>query len=46
LTFEQVAELLEITPAAADHALRDAKRRLSEKLEELLRRQVERYCPG
>lgn len=45
LTFEQVAELLEITPAAADHVLRDAKRRLSEKLEQLLRRQVERYCP-
>jgi RNA polymerase sigma factor (sigma-70 family) len=46
LTFAQVAELLEITPAAADHALRDAKRRLSEKLEEVLRGQVERYCPA
>ena len=45
LTFEQVAELLDITRAAADHALRDAKRRLSEKLEELLHGQVERYCP-
>ncbi len=45
LTFEQVAELLEITPAAVDHAWRDAKRRLSEKLEELLHSHVERYCP-
>lgn len=45
-TNAQVAEFLEITPSAADHQYREAKRRLADTLESLVRSQVERYCPA
>ena len=44
LDFADVAEALEITTAAVDNYYRHAKRRLAEKLEALVRRQVHRYC--
>jgi RNA polymerase sigma factor (sigma-70 family) len=45
LTIAEVAEALETTPATVDNYFRHAKARLAEKLEELVRRQVRRYCP-
>jgi len=46
LTIARVAEALQITTSAVDHYYRHAKGRLSERLEELVRRQVGRYCPA
>jgi len=45
LTIAKVAEALEITPASVDHYFRNARTRLSEKLEECVRRHVRHYCP-
>lgn len=45
LTIAEVAEALEIKPTTVDNYFRHAKGRLAEKLEELVRRQVARYCP-
>jgi RNA polymerase sigma factor (sigma-70 family) len=45
LTIAQVADALEITPAAVDHYFRDARDRLSKTLADVVRRHVERYCP-
>jgi RNA polymerase sigma factor (sigma-70 family) len=45
LTIAQVAEALEITPAAVDHYYRNARSRLSKNLKSLVRRQVSRYAP-
>jgi DNA-directed RNA polymerase specialized sigma24 family protein len=44
LTIAQVAETLEIAPSAVDNYYRHVRRRLSEKLEELVRRHVARYA--
>ena len=44
LTIAQVAETLEIAPFAVDNYYRHVRRRLSEKLEELVRRHVARYA--
>jgi RNA polymerase sigma factor (sigma-70 family) len=44
LTIAEVAEAIDITTAAVDNYYRHAKRRLTEKLESLVRRQVHRYC--
>ena len=46
LTIAQVADALEIKPSAVDNYFRHARGRLAEKLEQLLRRQVGRYCPA
>ena len=45
LTIAEVAEALEITPAAVDHYFRHARDRLSKALKTLVRHHVERYCP-
>ena len=45
MTIAQVAEALKITTANVDHFFRDAKKRLGERLEELVRRQISAYCP-
>jgi hypothetical protein len=39
-----VAEALAVTPSTVDYYFRHARQRLSEKLERVLRLQVERYC--
>ncbi len=44
LTIGQVAEALEIKHSAVDNHYRHAKARLAEKLEDVVRRQVRRYC--
>ena len=46
LTIAKVAEALEIKPTAVVNYFRHAQARLSEKLEELVRRQVQCYCPA
>lgn len=46
MTIAKAAEALEITPASVDNYFRHAKARLSEKLEDVVRRQVDRYCPS
>ena len=46
MTIAKTAEALELSPAAVDHFFRHAKERLSEKLEQFVRRQVQRYCPA
>jgi DNA-directed RNA polymerase specialized sigma24 family protein len=45
LTIAEVAEALAIAPSTVDYYFRHARGRLSEKLETVLRPQVERYCP-
>ena len=45
LSINEVAQSLGISPAAVDHYFRDAKARLGEKLQEEVRRHVQRYCP-
>jgi RNA polymerase sigma factor (sigma-70 family) len=45
LTIAAVAEALEISPAAVDNYFRHARQRLGDKLEELVRSQVEKYSP-
>lgn len=45
LTIAEVAEALEIKPSTVDYCFRQARQRLSEKLEMVVRPQVERYCP-
>jgi RNA polymerase sigma factor (sigma-70 family) len=44
LTIAEAARALDITTATVDNYYRHAKRRLSEKLEVLVRRQIHRYC--
>ena len=44
LTIAQVAEALEITPANVDNYFRHVKARLTKKVENLLRRQIQHYC--
>lgn len=44
LTIAEVAEALEITPSTVDYYFRHARQRLAEKLQSVLRPQVERYC--
>ena len=46
MTIAKAAEALKISPAAVDHYFRHARERLSEKLEQLVRRQVQCYCPA
>ena len=46
MTITKAAEALELSPATVDHYFRHAKRLLSEKLEQLTRRQVQSYCPA
>jgi predicted transcriptional regulator len=46
LTIAEVAEALDITPAAVDHYFRHARASLSDKLEEFVRRHVRHYCPA
>jgi RNA polymerase sigma factor (sigma-70 family) len=46
LTIAQVAEALKIKPATVDNYFRHGKDRLRQKLEEVVRRQVCRYCPA
>lgn len=46
MTIAKVAETLKISPTAVDHYFRHAKARLAEKLEQLVRRQIEGYCPA
>jgi RNA polymerase sigma factor (sigma-70 family) len=45
LTIAEVAEALGITSSAVDYYFRQARQRLSEKLETVVRPRVERYCP-
>jgi RNA polymerase sigma factor (sigma-70 family) len=45
MTIAKTAEALAISPAAVDHYFRHAKERLAEKLEQLVRRQLQSYCP-
>ena len=45
LTIAEVAKALGITPSTVDYYFRHARQRLSEKLEMVVRPQVERYCP-
>ncbi len=44
LTISQVADALGIKPSTVDFYFRDARDRLAEKLQELVRPRVERYC--
>jgi RNA polymerase sigma factor (sigma-70 family) len=44
MTIAKVAESLKITTAVVDHYFRDAKQRLADKLEQLVRRQCASYC--
>jgi DNA-directed RNA polymerase specialized sigma24 family protein len=44
LTIAEVAEALQIKPSTVDYYFRHARGRLSEKLETVVRPQVERYC--
>ena len=44
MTIAEVAEMLKIKPSDVDNYFRHAKKLLCEKLEELVRRQVYRYC--
>lgn len=46
LTIAEVAEALDITPSTVDRHFRHARSRLSEKLEECVRRHVRHYCPA
>jgi DNA-directed RNA polymerase specialized sigma24 family protein len=46
VTIAEAAEDIEITPAAVDNYFRHGKKRLAKKLEEIVRRQVNRYCPN
>jgi RNA polymerase sigma factor (sigma-70 family) len=46
LSIAELAEALELKPAAVDNYYRHARQRLAEKLEERLRRQLQRYCPA
>lgn len=46
MTIAQVAEALEIAPATVDNYYRHARDRLASKLQEGVRRQIVRYCPG
>lgn len=43
-TIAQVADALQIKPSAVDNYFRHARKRLTEKLQELVRRQVQNYC--
>jgi hypothetical protein len=45
MTIAESAEALEISTAAVDHYFRHTKEQLSVKLEQLVRRQVQSYCP-
>jgi hypothetical protein len=45
LTIAEVAQALEIKPSTVDYYFRSACQRLAEKLETVVRPQVERYCP-
>jgi RNA polymerase sigma factor (sigma-70 family) len=45
MTIAKVAETLKISTTAVDHYYRHARGRLAEKLEELVRRQIQCYCP-
>lgn len=44
LTIAEVAEALAIKPSTVDYYYRHARQRLSEKLESVVRPQIERYC--
>ena len=44
LTIAEVAEALEIKPSAVDYYFRHSRQRLQEKLREVIRPQVQRYC--
>lgn len=46
LSIAEAAKTLKISPAAVDHYFRHAKKQLAEKLEQLVRRQVQSYCPA
>jgi len=45
LSIAELSEALELKPSAVDNYYRHARQRLAEKLDERLRRQLERYCP-
>jgi RNA polymerase sigma factor (sigma-70 family) len=45
MTIAKTAEALKISPAAVDHYFRHARERLTEKLKQLVRRQLQGYCP-
>jgi RNA polymerase sigma factor (sigma-70 family) len=46
MTIAETAEALKISPAAVDHYFRHARERLAEKLEQLVLRQLQSYCPA
>ena len=46
LSIAETAKTLKISPAAVDHYFRHAKKQLAEKLEQLVHRQVQSYCPA
>ncbi|MHC4399747.1 MAG: RNA polymerase sigma factor [Planctomycetota bacterium] len=45
LTIAEVAQALDLTGANVDHYFRHARKRLADKLEQMLRDQVAHYCP-
>lgn len=46
LSIAETAKTLEVSLAAVDHYFRHAKKQLAEELEQLVRRQVQSYCPA
>ena len=46
MTIAKAAEALRISPSAVDHYFRNARERLAEKLGQLVRRQLQCYCPA
>lgn len=46
MTIAKTAEALSISPATVDHYFRHARDRLSAELEQLVRREIARYCPA
>lgn len=46
LSIAELAEALQLKPSAVDNYYRHARQRLAEKLDERLRRQLQRYCPA